>query len=142
MRAVIDGGYAYEVPAEQLGQSPPWTWYLPHHGVVNPNKPGKVRLVSDAARKFAGTCLNDHLLKGPDLFTSLVGVLLRFRRSNIGLSADIASMYYQVQVPEEDQPAFSFQFPATTSVPHEGAHFRCRIVASNVHLRLATHRGG
>ena len=30
-------------------------WYLPHHPVVNPNKPGKVRRVLNGASKFHGT---------------------------------------------------------------------------------------
>ncbi|XP_073949058.1 uncharacterized protein [Choristoneura fumiferana] len=46
------------------------TWYLSHFGVDNPNKK-KLRLVFDAADSTNGTCLNDYLLKGPDLLTSL-----------------------------------------------------------------------
>ena len=37
-------------------------WYLPHHPVLNPNKPGKVRLVCNAAAKYKDVCLNDKLL--------------------------------------------------------------------------------
>ena len=38
--------------------SPGKTWYLPHHNVVNVNKPAKTRTVFDCAAEFAGTSLN------------------------------------------------------------------------------------
>ena len=53
------------------------TWYLLHHGVVNPNKPGKVRVVCDAAAQYCGHSLNSKLMSGPDLLNSLFGVLQR-----------------------------------------------------------------
>ena len=42
-------------------------WYLPHHPVVNPNKPVKVRRVLNGASKFHEPSLNMSLLVGPDL---------------------------------------------------------------------------
>ena len=42
-------------------------WYLPHHPLLNPNKPGIVRRVCNAATKYNDVCLNDKLLAGPDL---------------------------------------------------------------------------
>jgi len=55
-------------------------WYIPHHGVSNPNKP-KLRVVYDCSFKYGGFALNDNLLKGPDVTNSLIGVLLRFRKN-------------------------------------------------------------
>ena len=37
------------------------TWYLPHHPVLNPNNPDKVRIVFDCASKYAGVSLNDKM---------------------------------------------------------------------------------
>ena len=48
-------------------------WYLPHHPVLNPNKPGKVRRVCNAASKYTEVCLNDKLLAGPDLLQRMIG---------------------------------------------------------------------
>ena len=42
-------------------------WYLPHHPVVNPNKPGIARRVLNGASKFYGKSLISCLLTGPDL---------------------------------------------------------------------------
>ena len=55
------------------------TNYVPHHGVVNINKPGKVGIAFDAATEFQNTSLNKNLLKGPDYLNSLAGILLRFQ---------------------------------------------------------------
>ena len=34
-------------------------WYLPHHGVYHPRKPGKIRVVFHCSASFQGTSLND-----------------------------------------------------------------------------------
>ena len=46
-------------------------WYVPHHPVLNPNKPQKVRNVCNAASEFRGISLNCVLLIGSDLLRSL-----------------------------------------------------------------------
>ena len=86
----------------------PKTWYLPHHVVLNPNKPGKVRVVFDAASKFDGVSLNDKLLTGPDLLNNLVGILMRFRTGKIGVMADIEQMFHQVGVCEDGRDSLRF----------------------------------
>ena len=45
----ITKGYCRKVSEEKLLQETPLTWYLPHFSVVNPNKPGKMRVVWNAA---------------------------------------------------------------------------------------------
>ena len=64
-------------------------WYLPHHPVLNPNKPSKVRCVCNAASKCIEVCLNDKLLAGPDILHGLNGKIFRFRKEPIALTADI-----------------------------------------------------
>ena len=83
-------------------------WYLPHHPVVNPNKPGKVRRVCNAASEHHGVSLNSHLMTGPDLLLNLVGMILRFREEYCALSADIESMFLQVKVPDSDAKCLRF----------------------------------
>ena len=66
------------MPLEELKQTPPYTNYIPRHGVKNGNKPGKVRVVFDTGAK--STSLNENLFKGPDLLNSLITVLTLLRQ--------------------------------------------------------------
>ncbi|CAK1597101.1 unnamed protein product [Parnassius mnemosyne] len=99
-------GYARE--AEGTEREDPRSWYLPHFAVRNPNKPGKTRVVFDAAARASGKCLNDYLLDGPDLLRNLPGILFRFRENEIAVSADIREMFLRVKIDRRDQPAQLF----------------------------------
>lgn len=88
---------------EEAAVTGPRTWYLPHFPVLNPNKPGKVRIVFDATAEYGGTSLNNNLMQGPDCINNLVGVLLRFRQDHTAIVADIESLFHQVKVREQDQ---------------------------------------
>ena len=86
----------------------PREWYLPHHPVVHPHKPGKVRRVLNGAAKSQGQSLNNALLTGPDLLQSLIHILIRFRQHKYAVSADIEGMFLQVGVIPKDQPSLRF----------------------------------
>jgi hypothetical protein len=77
-------------------------WFLPHFPVFNPKKPGKLRLVFDAAVKCEYKNLNDFSLTGPELVSMVFEVLCRFRRHEITFSGDIAEMFHQVKIAEDD----------------------------------------
>ena len=84
-------------------------WLLPRFPVVREDKSTtKVRVVFDAAAKYEGRCLNDAILPGPKLQLEIVDVLLRFRRAPVAISADIAEMFLQVRLREEDQAFHRF----------------------------------
>ena len=83
-------------------------WYVPHYPVENPNKPGKVRRVCNAAFKFRGISLKDNLLTRPDLLQNLIGIIFRFREQKIAITADLEAMFLQVKVPPEDCKVLSF----------------------------------
>jgi len=104
----VTKGHAQRMTKEEAKVTNSKIWYLPHHAVVNPNNPGKVRLVFDAASTFDGVSLNDKLLIGPDMLNNLVGILVRFRTGKIGVMADIEQMFHQVGVCEEDRDSLRF----------------------------------
>ena len=66
-------------------------WYLPHHPVVNTNKPEKLRRVLNGASKILGKSLNSCLLTGPDL-------LQDFQTSSIASGS--ISMQFQQKLKE------------------------------------------
>ena len=103
----IAKGYAVKLSEEEESSTKEHTWYLPHHGVINPNKP-KVRIVYDAAAVYGATSLNKELLQGPQLNNSLVGVLLRFRKDQVAVASDIESMFFRVACVEEDTDSLRF----------------------------------
>ena len=90
MNSYISNGFARKLSEEELSKESGTHWYLPHHPVTSPAKPGKVRIVFDAAAENEGTSLNKNLLSGPDMTNS---VLLRFRQGTIGVAADIEGMF-------------------------------------------------
>ena len=105
----FDKGYVVRVKDAQKAESlSERKWYLPHHPVVNPNKPGKVRRILNGAAKFHGASLNKSLLTGADLLQNLIYVLLRFRQHPFAVSADIEGMFLQVGVLPCDQSSLRF----------------------------------
>lgn len=70
-------------------------WYIPHHGVFHPQKPGKICVVFDCSAKFQDISLNDNLLDGPDLTNALVGVLCRFRKGLVAVMCDVERIFHQ-----------------------------------------------
>ncbi|XP_075247137.1 uncharacterized protein LOC142340448 [Convolutriloba macropyga] len=101
----------YVKPVEMQQPEPEKIWYLPHHPVVNPNKPGKVRRVANAAAKFRGQSLNSNLITGPDSLNNLVGILLRFRENPVAILSDVEGMFMQIAIRHEDQSALRFLWP-------------------------------
>jgi hypothetical protein len=105
----IDKGYL--VPAtfnKQEVEPSPRKWYLPWFFAYHPTK--KPRLVYDAAAKSNGKCLNDFLLKGPDLLNPLPAVLMRFRENKIAITGDIKEMFHQVKLRKEARPSQTVLF--------------------------------
>ena len=100
-------GHASEVSVDEVHRDDGFLWYLPHHGVIHPRK-NKLRVVLDASARFAGVSLNDRLLPGPDLSSSLIGVLVCFRQERVAFMADLECMFYQVRVPVSQRDLLRF----------------------------------
>ena len=73
------------------------TNYTPHHGVLNINKPDRVRVIFDASAKINKICLNDNLLQGIDLLNNLVSVITKFRNRKYGIIVGIEKMFLLTQ---------------------------------------------
>ncbi|XP_074040766.1 uncharacterized protein [Leptinotarsa decemlineata] len=95
-------GYIKKLTKKEANNVNEKTWYLPHFGVTNVNKPNKLRIVFDASVRSHGVSLNDNLLTGPDLYNSMNDILLNFRIKKYAFTADIKEMFLQVKVRPED----------------------------------------
>jgi len=102
-------GYAKQLSDEEAKKEETRPWYLPIFTALNPNKPGKIRLVWNAAAKTNGVCLNDFLLSGPDCLSDpLIEVLLAFRARKVAESGDIAEMFHRINIRHEDMHSQRF----------------------------------
>ncbi|XP_073831554.1 uncharacterized protein [Musca autumnalis] len=99
----IDKGYVRKLLPEEVRVSSERKWYLPHFGVINPNKSGKLRLVFDAAAKVNNVSLNSELLKGPQNIAPLLSILYNFRRGQVAVGADICEMFHKVKIQPSDR---------------------------------------
>ena len=102
-------GWARRLGEDDLAANIKPLHYLPRHGIYRPErKSTPLRIVFDLACQYQGVSLNSFLHKGPCLVGNLLGVLLRFREENIAFVGDIAKMYLQIELPEEDTHVHRF----------------------------------
>ncbi|GFU98494.1 uncharacterized protein TNCV_3653251 [Trichonephila clavipes] len=79
-------------------------YFLSHHGGINDNSfTTKLRLMFDGSFKSTnGNSLNNILLTGKKLQSDIFLTLLKFRFLPIAFSADIAKMYRQILISQDD----------------------------------------
>ena len=126
MEKVVKSGFAEKVPASETEAKGEKVWYMPHHGVYHPQK-RKLRVVYDCAAVYKGTSLNQQLLQGPDLTNQLQGVLLRWRREPVAVTADIEAMFYQVKVAPEDCDMLRFLWWPGGQITNEIQEYRMKV---------------
>lgn len=126
MNLLINKDYAEQVPQQQLYGRKGKTWYIPHHGVYHPRK-GSLRVVFDCGATFQGVSLNDELLPGPNLTSSLLGVLLRFRKEPVAFVGDIQAMFHQVKVAEEDRDFLRFLWWSCGDITQDLMEYRMTV---------------
>ncbi|XP_061891197.1 uncharacterized protein LOC133641474 isoform X1 [Entelurus aequoreus] len=102
-------------------------WYLPAFGVYHPKKPGNIRVVFDSSAQYNGVSLNDVLLTGPDLNNTLIGVLLRFRKEAVAITADIQQMYHCFLLREEDRNYLRFLWSRNNNSSEDIMEYRMRV---------------
>ncbi|KAI2648679.1 Gag-Pro-Pol polyprotein [Labeo rohita] len=103
IKRLEQAGYIAELQSGE--EDPQVSWYIPHH-MVEHN--GKHRVVFNCSFQFQGNNLNELLLPGPTLTSSLLAVLLRFREHSIAISSDIKGMFHQIRLLPEDRPLLRF----------------------------------
>lgn len=98
-------GHMEKVSESEVQNKNKITYYLPHHGVFKDSSlTTKLRVVFDASAKTSSNIsLNDVLKVGPKIQDDLLDILLRFRKHNVVMTADIEKMYRQVRIARDQQ---------------------------------------
>lgn len=104
IQKLLQAGYVTLLSSQECALSP-HSWFIPHH-MVHHN--GKDRIVFNCSFEFQGQSLNEHLLPGPNLGASLLGVLLRFREHPVAVCSDVRGTFHQVRLLGEDKPFLRF----------------------------------
>lgn len=102
-------------------------WDLPIFGVYHPKKPRKIQVVFDSSACFKGVSLNEVLLQGPNLHNSLLGVLLRFRKDPVAVTADIKQMFYCFFVKKEHRDVLCFLWFKDNNPENEVVDYRMTV---------------
>ncbi|XP_056409269.1 uncharacterized protein LOC130324954 [Hyla sarda] len=124
MQKIFDNDQAERAPPLQENQE---HWYLPIFGVYHPQKPGQIRVVFDSSAKHKGISLNDVLLSGPDLNNTLLGVLIRFRKELVAVTADVQQMFYCFLVREDHRDYLRFLWYADNDFNKEITEYRMKV---------------
>ena len=106
----FDMNHAERVPRSEQDKPLQSVFYLPMHAVYKESSTTtKLRVVFDVSAKSAsGISLNDTLIIGPTVHSSLVDVLLRFRLHRVAIVADISRMYRAVELTPSDRDLHRF----------------------------------
>ena len=94
--------YALQLSESEVKSASTKTNYLQNHGLTNINKPNRQRVIFNVAATYLGKFLNHSLIKGFDLLSSLIDVLMRFQEGQFAITGDIEAMIHQVKVLKED----------------------------------------
>lgn len=116
-------GHMSELTESQIGdQIEQMIFYMPHHGVLKEDSiTTKLRVVFDASAKSGnGVSLNNVLLAGPCIQEDIFSILLRFRKHNFVMIADIEKMYRMIEVCEsqKDLQRIVWRFNSSEPISH------------------------
>jgi len=124
MQKMLDNDQAELAPPLDKGEE---HWYLPTFGVYHPKKRDQIRVVFDSSAECDGTSLNDVLLSGPDLNNTLLGVLLRFRKEPVALTADVEQMFYCFVVREDDRDYLRYLWYEDNDISKNVVEYRMKV---------------
>ncbi|XP_072398016.1 uncharacterized protein [Diabrotica undecimpunctata] len=102
MQEYLQSGHMSAIDEEREQQL---AYYMPHHAVIRKtNKTTRVRVVFDASMKSeSGLSLNEVQCVGPTLQNDLFSIVLRFRKYQFVMTADISKMYRMIHVSPEQR---------------------------------------
>ncbi len=124
MGKMFENNHAEQAPPLKEGEE---CWYLPISGVYHPQKPDQIKVVFDSSAQHGGISLNNVLLTGPDLNNSLLGVLIRFRKEAVAITADIQQMFYCFVVRKDHRNHLRLLWHRDNDMLKDIAEYRMRV---------------
>ncbi|VDI18233.1 Hypothetical predicted protein [Mytilus galloprovincialis] len=124
MSKILDNNHAELAPPLHEHEE---CWYLPLFGVYHPKKPDQIRGVFDSSAKCNGVSLNSVLLTGPDLTNDLLGVLLRFRKEMVAVTADVQHMFHCFVVRKDHRNYLRFLWHKDNDLQKNLVEYRMRV---------------
>ena len=107
LKDLVSRNFAKEVSSQELNnwkQKGGKTYWISHLMALNPaSKSTPIRTCFNSSQVYKGHSLNSSWMLGPDMTGDLCGILMRFREDIVGAQGDVAKMYYNVRVEEEEQ---------------------------------------
>ena len=102
-------GYVKKLSACEAQRHDDLTWYTPHSCVFNLNKnPPKARWVLDLAATVQNQSLNSNLLKGLDIYVSIIAMFCQFREKRVAVTGDIEEMFLRIKLRQEDHKSLRY----------------------------------
>ena len=119
MEEYFEQGHAELVPTSDLEKPSNKMFYLPMHAVrKETSTTTKVPAVFDAsATSSSGVSLNDMLMVGPTVHSSLTDVLICFRLHRIALTTDVSRKYRAILLDETDKDLHCFVWRSCSTEP-------------------------
>lgn len=96
-------------------------------GVYHSKKPDRIRVVFDSSASYEELLLHHILLTGPDLNNSLLGVLMRFRKEQVAITADIEHMFHCFLVKEDHRDFLRFLWFRNNDPTSDIVDYRMRV---------------
>ncbi|XP_068242409.1 uncharacterized protein [Palaemon carinicauda] len=144
MSKIFDNNHAEHAPPLKDHEE---CWYLPLFGVYHLKKPDQIRAVFDSSAKCNGVSLNSVLLTGPvagccnnnphtlnhstrqfqNLTNDLLGLLIRFRKEMVAVTADIQHMFHCFLVREDHRNYLRFLWHRDKDIDNDLVEYRMRV---------------
>lgn len=108
VKNLLDKDYAVEVTPDEIHNVQHNVFYTPIFFIHPTGK--RVRLIWDFSAKINGKSVNDFLLTGPNLYNNLTEILFKLREYPYIAKGDVAEMFHQIMIYEDDTHALRFIF--------------------------------
>ena len=102
-------------------------WFIPHHEIYHPSKPGKIRVAFDCSAEYNGVSINKKLMSGPGLTNQIISILVKFREDFVAVMADIETMFYQVFVADQHRNLLSFLWWENGDISEQHQHYHMNV---------------